>query len=577
MSISQENSVTQARWNALFWGSLTLVTGFALFGLLGYTPGLRRLASIRPDFIPMAPSTAVSFLILTISCLAGSSRKKLSGMAPVYLTLTLLVSLFGLLDVLGYFSGTELNFEDTLVPEFGELNGVLVGRMSPATGLAFFLAGLAAFFLLRLQNRNQQRSAVDYITGALNLSVFASGFVFSLAYFYQKLLLYELPDTIPMALTTALGFLLLSVGLIAARPAGFPLRLLTEDSTRSYLLRAILPLTLFSVFLGLVARFFPLQTLKVNPALFSAAITILVVLAAGFVTAWISRRVGSQIDRQKDDLEKQVDKRTRELEEKVKKLDSSEKAMLYMVEDLNHLTAELKEEQRKLLLSNKELEAFSYSVSHDLRAPLRHINGYIDLLNDKFSAELPEKAQYYLATVTDAANRMGTLIDELLQFSRTGRQKVRKSKIEMNALVREALERIKQDIEKREISWNVQELPQVSGDDSLLKQVWLNLLDNAVKFTKNTQKAEISIGCKEEENNFVFYVRDNGVGFDMKYAHKLFGVFERLHSQAEFKGTGIGLANVQRIIHKHSGKVWAEAEPGKGATFYFSLSKNKQE
>ena len=223
----------------------------------------------------------------------------------------------------------------------------------------------------------------------------------------------------------------------------------------------------------------------------------------------------------------------------------------------------------------KELEAFTYSVSHDLRAPLRHINGYVNLLIDKFSADLPEKAQYYLTTITDAAGQMGTLIDDLLKFSRTGRQEVQKTKIEMNRLVKEVVETLQQDTEKREIRWEVQELPSVSGDYSLLKQVWVNLLENAIKFTRFIKKAEISIGFKEEEKNFVFFVRDNGVGFNMKYAHKLFGVFQRLHSVAEFEGTGIGLANVQRIIHKHKGRVWAEAEPGQGATFFFSLPKNK--
>ena len=260
-------------------------------------------------------------------------------------------------------------------------------------------------------------------------------------------------------------------------------------------------------------------------------------------------------------------------EEKVEKLDSSKKAMLYMVEDLNNLTVKLQEEQRKLMLSNKELEAFSYSVSHDLRAPLRHINGYVDLLNEKFSNDLPEKAQYYLATIQDSSKQMGTLIDDLLQFSRTGRKELRKAKVDMHALVQEVVEKIKQDTGERNITWNIEDLPQVYGDYSLLTQVCANLIDNAVKYTRKTKNAEISIGLQKDEKNFVFYIRDNGVGFNMKYAHKLFGVFQRLHSHVEFEGTGIGLANVQRIIQKHNGQVWAEAEPGKGAVFYFSLPK----
>lgn len=222
---------------------------------------------------------------------------------------------------------------------------------------------------------------------------------------------------------------------------------------------------------------------------------------------------------------------------------------------------------------NKELEAFSYSVSHDLRAPLRHINGYVDLLNNRFSNNLPEKALHYLTTISDSTQQMGTLIDDLLQFSRTGRQELNKTIFDMDLLVREVIDKIKQNSKRRKIKWSVQKLPQVFGDSSMFRQVWVNLIDNAVKYTRHIDTAAITIAVREEKNNYVFSISDNGVGFDMKYAHKLFGVFQRLHSQAEFEGTGIGLANVQRIIIKHSGKVYAVAELNKGATFYFSLPK----
>ena len=246
-------------------------------------------------------------------------------------------------------------------------------------------------------------------------------------------------------------------------------------------------------------------------------------------------------------------------------------------EEIKKLNAELefkvKLRTSQLETTNKELEAFSYSVSHDLRAPLRHINGYVNLLNERFHNDLPEKAIHYLKTIANATNQMGTLIDDLLQFSRTGRQEVQHTTIDMNGLIKEALEQIKPDIENRKINWTIQELPEAYGDYSLLKQVWLNLLDNAVKYTRNEKLAEISIGSTENQENIQFFVRDNGVGFDMKYANKLFGVFQRLHSHSEFEGTGIGLANVHRIIQKHHGQVWADAKPGTGATFFFSLPK----
>lgn len=253
----------------------------------------------------------------------------------------------------------------------------------------------------------------------------------------------------------------------------------------------------------------------------------------------------------------------------------------HLLEELEKLNTELelKVEQRTALLeaSNKELEAFSYSVSHDLRAPLRHINGYVDLLTRHYRDELPDKARHYLETVSGASRQMGTLIDELLQYSRTGRQEVRKTELEMNLLVKEALQNLKSDTEGKKITWDIQELPKVFGDYTLLKQVWINLFDNAVKYTRNQKNAKITVGFSEEAKEFVFCVCDNGVGFDMKYAHKLFGVFQRLHSQSEFEGTGIGLANVQRIINKHMGRVWAEGETGKGANFYFTIPKYLEE
>jgi len=243
------------------------------------------------------------------------------------------------------------------------------------------------------------------------------------------------------------------------------------------------------------------------------------------------------------------------------------------------INAKTELEKRKLQLenSNKELEAFSYSVSHDLRAPLRHINGYVDMLNKRFRDELPEKARQYLDIISTASQKMGTLIDDLLHYSRTGRQEVRKTVVDMNLPVMEVIEELKSDAKERKINWEISKLPKVYADCTLIKQVWSNLLGNAFKYTSKRQTAEITVVYKEDDKDFVFCVSDNGDGFDMKYVHKLFGVFQRLHSEAEFEGTGIGLANVQRIVHKHNGRVWAESKQGEGAKFYFTLPKNMED
>jgi light-regulated signal transduction histidine kinase (bacteriophytochrome) len=233
-------------------------------------------------------------------------------------------------------------------------------------------------------------------------------------------------------------------------------------------------------------------------------------------------------------------------------------------------------DQRSSLLeaANKELEAFSYSVSHDLRAPLRHMSGFVDLLTRRYADAIPEKGKNYLATITDSVGQMGNLIDDLLTFSRTGQQNLHLTNADMNGILQEVVETMQQDNPERAINWIVGRLPAVRCDAAMLKLVWMNLLGNAVKFTQGRAKATIEIGARAEEGGDVFFVRDNGVGFDMQYAHKLFGVFQRLHSSEEFGGTGIGLANVRRIISRHGGRTWANAEIGNGATFSFSLPNN---
>ncbi|MFH0976480.1 MAG: PAS domain S-box protein [Spirochaetota bacterium] len=231
----------------------------------------------------------------------------------------------------------------------------------------------------------------------------------------------------------------------------------------------------------------------------------------------------------------------------------------------------------QLEATNKELEAFSYSVSHDLRAPLRHISGYMELLASRFPDSLPEKGKHYLDSIADSIKQMGQLIDDLLQFSRTSRQEMHLVEFEMNGLLQEVLDAVKKDSGNREITWTIPVLPSVCGDYNLLKLVWYNLLSNAVKFTRKKKKGKIEIGYSAEEKECVFSVRDNGAGFDMQYADKLFGVFQRLHSVEDYEGTGIGLANVRRIILRHKGRTWAEGETDKGAVFYFSLPKNKED
>lgn len=229
------------------------------------------------------------------------------------------------------------------------------------------------------------------------------------------------------------------------------------------------------------------------------------------------------------------------------------------------------EEKEKQEAANKELEAFSYSVSHDLRAPLRHIGGFVDLLIKNNSSQLDEKGIRYLKIISESSHEMGSLIDALLTFSRLSRTELQKTKINSQIMVAQVLKSFNEEMAGRDIEIKVSELPDTIGDETLIHQVWENLISNALKYSKYKEKAIIAIGSEIVDDKTVFSISDNGAGFDMKYADKLFGVFQRMHKSTDFEGVGIGLANVNRIVVRHGGKCWAESEVGNGATFFFSL------
>jgi PAS domain S-box-containing protein len=243
-------------------------------------------------------------------------------------------------------------------------------------------------------------------------------------------------------------------------------------------------------------------------------------------------------------------------------------------EEIRGLNAELAKWSAELQAANKELEAFAYSVSHDLRAPLRHMSGFAELLQKRAASVLDDKSQRYMTMILESAKRMGDLIDDLLAFSRMGRVETRMTLVDLDQLVKEVVSEMRQETGGREIAWQIGALPTCYGDRSMLRIVLVNLVSNAIKFTRQRARAQIEIGRAESsELEVAVFVRDNGAGFDMKYVDKLFGVFQRLHHADAFEGTGIGLATVQRIIHRHGGTVRAESGVDQGAVFYFSVPK----
>jgi light-regulated signal transduction histidine kinase (bacteriophytochrome) len=239
------------------------------------------------------------------------------------------------------------------------------------------------------------------------------------------------------------------------------------------------------------------------------------------------------------------------------------------------LEQRIAERTAQLETANQDLESFAYSVSHDLRAPLRAINGYGRLLVENHSAQLDAEGVRMLSIVGDQSRRMGQLIDGLLAFARLGRQAIQFVQIDMQALFQEVCDECSAQVPERHLVFTLLPLPMASGDPMLLRQVMVNLVSNAIKYSGPRDPAEIEIGCRSEDREHIYWVKDNGVGFDMKYAQKLFGVFQRMHTQDEFEGTGVGLAIVERVISRHGGRVWAEAGVGQGTTIFFALPRER--
>lgn len=272
-----------------------------------------------------------------------------------------------------------------------------------------------------------------------------------------------------------------------------------------------------------------------------------------------------------NELDHLIKDRTRELDDKAVKLQKSQQALTYLLEDVNDIKKQLEISNGKLLEVNKEMEAFSYSVSHDLKAPLRAVIGFSQILKEDFAPQLDPDSLRYVGLIKDNAENMGVLINDLLNFSRMGRTKLQKTQLNLYNTAQRVKNELVADIKDRELTINIMDMPLIKADENLIYHVMLNLISNAVKFTANCEKAIVEIGCIKQNNEKVFYVKDNGVGFNMKYAGRIFDVFQRLHTVDEFPGTGIGLSIVQRIIHKHEGRIWVESELNIGTTFFFTV------
>ena len=526
---------------AMICGALVLVLG--IFGLAGWFSGAGELARISSHYIPMAQSTAWSCLFLGSSLLLHGRRSLEGRGRGLALGVVILTTVFGFLNFIEYFIGVDLSLEKVWFPATEQFGSVVTNRMSPMTGAGMFASGMALSLVLGT------RRSIRNLSGVLGLLVAMLGLVGTMGYLFGTPLLYG-GKVIPMAANTTFALLVLGVGLTAAAgPECWPLRALVGSSVRARLLRTFLPLTgVIILAQGWLNQF--ISGSFANPALTAA----LLALGVAGVMALVVTAAGGAISKDLD--------RARAARQRAE----AEISLLNL-----ELESRVRERTAQLVLVNQELEAFSYSVSHDLRAPLRGIDGWTLAFLEDYGQSLDDQGRTYLNQVRTETQHMGQLIDDMLSLSRVGRVEMQRETVDLSALARAIIGRLRETGPERRVEFVIQEGLTAVGDPHLLEIALFNLLDNAWKFTGKRSGAVIEFGRIELAGQPVFLVRDNGAGFDPAYADKLFGAFQRLHKASEFPGTGIGLVTVQRILHRHGGRVWAEAAVDQGAAFYFTL------
>ncbi len=520
---------------------MTILSGvFGLLGILGIVLGIRDLASVKQEYLPIAPSSAALIIILSSVMLvallkSGNSTARAGVAIGSVFALGLCLSLIA--SVLVH---PSFDIEKSLFGYSRFENGVELGHMSPVAMVSFVLiaAGLLAT-LVRGARHWANQLAVFMGGGA-----FVIGLVSSLGYGYGSPLLYG-GTTRPIAFWAAASTSLLGVALMCLPgPSYWPARVLVGPSVRAQLQRTFPPITVVIV-LG-IAWLFRQTEGSSNPAILASLIALGSAVIVALIVSRIAQSIGGEIDRVHTTLE------------------ATKSSLMASNAQLSAKTAEL-------VSVNKELEAFSYSVSHDLRSPLTHIQGFMGIISEEYGSKLDARGRDYLGRVTSSAQRMNTLIEELLSLSRVSSTELKLQRIDLSEIARGVAERLKRDDPGRKVEFEIAQSAPVLADPKLMEIALENLLNNSWKFTSKTPQARIEFAFSDGGGKTVYLVRDNGAGFDMKHSDRLFVPFQRLHSPSDFPGTGVGLATVRRVITRHGGEIWAEGVPNKGATFYFTL------
>ncbi len=509
----------------LVLGLIGLLSG--ALGLIGIASGQKVLSEFGVGNVPIAPSSSISAMLLSASIIGIMTTRNRAILGASLVASVFVLTLAGWVMITFPFH-MSFDIEHTLFPYHESLNGVDLGHMSPIAAAGY--GALSIAILIALARKSPGKNARQ-ASAILTTSVFLVGTVGILGYAYGAPLLYG-SSLRPVALAAAIA--MFAAGLSATMLTWkdcWPMRAFLGDSVQARLLRAFLP-AMSATVLVVGWTYTTFVESSTNPAIVASLLALVSSVVVAVIVTRIAGSIGGQVDRS---------------------------------------NKELRRMQESLKTVNKELESFSYSVSHDLRNPLRAIDGFANLLQEEYGARLDEKGNEQLSRVRGAAQKMEGIIDDLLQLSRATKADMRPQPVDLATIANGIVARLMSESPDRHVRFMCVPMAWVNGDAKLLEIALENVLNNAWKFTSRREDARIDFGVKVQDNIQVYFIRDNGAGFDSSKADKLFEPFVRLHSGSEFPGSGIGLATVQRIINRHGGEVWADGARDKGATIYFTI------
>jgi signal transduction histidine kinase len=506
--------------------------------LIGWILDIQFLKSLYPNMVIMKANTALSFIMIGASLWLLQIKRSNKRIPLIAQVCSGAAASIGFLTIGEYLFGYDLGIDQILFTESPQAVGSSApGRMGFNTALNLSLIGLS-LFILSFERQSLYRLSQS-LAAAAALVVLAA----FIGYLFGAKSLFGIAFYTKMPMHTGLAFIVICIGILCARPYAGLMTIITSEGIGGILARCLIfpaiAIPLLIAWLRLIGQRAGFYGTEFGLSLYAISNIVVFIL----LILWAARLL-DRIDAERKEMEKEIKKLNKNLQSRASQLEAA----------------------------NKELEAFSYTVSHDLRAPLITINGFSQALIEKYTNRLDIRGKDYINSICSAAQRMGQLIDDLLSFSRVTRSEIHHEKVDLSALANTIASDLRKIQPERKLEFIIAPGLVTDGDVRLLRIALENLLGNSWKFTGKCPEARIEFGAAEKQGRPAYFVRDNGAGFDMAYAGKLFGAFQRLHGTTEFPGTGIGLATVQRIIHRHGGDVWAEGKVGQGATLYFTIS-----